>query len=65
MVDNGKVEIAIIDISGRTVFNQNIATSYAGKYTLDLPVQEMANGIYTVIMKTESTISMKKLVVRN
>ncbi|MCB0841232.1 MAG: DUF4397 domain-containing protein, partial [Bacteroidetes bacterium] len=65
LVDNGKVEIVIIDIAGRTVFNKNINSAFAGKYTLDLPVQEMANGIYTVIMKTEGTISMKKLVVRN
>ena len=65
LVENGMVDISIIDITGRAVFNKNISNSLPGQYDIHVPVNEMTSGIYTVVMRTEKTISMRKLVVRN
>ena len=52
------VELSILDLNGRTVYSQAIITN---KTNVDL--NTIANGVYTVVLVSNDTVSATKMIV--
>jgi PKD repeat protein len=55
-------QLKIINVLGQTVFNENIIAS-SGKKVKQINTTNFAKGIYTVVLETKNTKTLKKLVV--
>lgn len=61
---NGDVNISIVDLSGRTVYNQTVANQVAGNNKVELNVNNMNAGVYQVVISSNSSSVTKKLVIK-
>jgi len=60
----GDVNVALFDIQGRSVFQQT-ASQLPGAYEMEVPVSKLVNGVHTLIVTTESTRSVMRVMVAN
>jgi hypothetical protein len=54
------VQVTLIDMTGKTVYNNNAGTMQ-GSVSLNLPLESISSGIYTVQIRTNAGISTTKL----
>ena len=60
----GPIEVAIVDAAGRAVYAAR-STVVATNGPLDIPLDRIANGTYTVVVRTNAMSGAKPLVVLN
>lgn len=54
-------EIRILDMSGKIMYNERHETQLAGSYNIALNTDVLSAGIYTIVLTTETTISVRRL----
>jgi hypothetical protein len=59
-----ELQLQVIDMAGRTVATRNISAA-AGFQTTELDVQNLADGVYQVVLRSEQGVASTKLVVNN
>ena len=59
-----KVEVSVIDLSGRIIKQQNYGLLSAGKQTLRLDIGQMKQGVYLIQLSNGETMLSNKLVIR-
>ncbi|MEO0473824.1 MAG: DUF4397 domain-containing protein [Bacteroidota bacterium] len=60
----GDVNIEVMDMAGRTVMQKSYTNVAAGAQNWVLPVGSLSAGMHTVVVSSESTRSVKKIVVQ-
>lgn len=61
---NATVGVSIADMNGRVVVEQTNNTFNAGNNVIELNTQNLANGVYTVIVRVNETPSTQRLVIQ-
>ena len=56
--NGSNIELSILDLNGRTVYTQAIATNKT-----DVNLSTIANGVYTVVLVSNDTVSATKMIV--
>ncbi len=56
-----RVSVSVYDVSGQMVYNRNAGYMTSGKNTIELSTAGMENGLYLVIVDSESNRFTKKL----
>jgi len=57
------ITIKVIDLNGKVMETQNINNAISGSNTTTLNVSNYANGIYSVVLQSNDTLTTKKLVI--
>ena len=63
MEESGAVSFRMIDVQGREVFNQQKEMMPQGLMNLEINTQNLSQGIYHLVVQTEKSISVKKVIV--
>lgn len=56
--------ISVVNMMGQEVSRETLGNQFAGKYTHNLNINNLANGVYLVRFQADNQISTQKLVVR-
>lgn len=60
---NSDVVFTIVDVTGKVVYNENMGNKAAGTYSLNLDVNQFANGVYYYTMTAGAEKITKKMVI--
>lgn len=60
----GDVTISIVDLAGKTVYNNTVANQEAGNNKAELNVSNLTSGIYQVVINANNSTITKKLVIK-
>ncbi|PSL47377.1 putative secreted protein (Por secretion system target) [Chitinophaga niastensis] len=63
LLTNATVTIEVINPAGQTIYNQFLEMG-TGKTTVILPVNHFAAGIYTVVLRVNTSVYFEKLIVQ-
>ncbi|MEO0626488.1 MAG: T9SS type A sorting domain-containing protein, partial [Bacteroidota bacterium] len=58
------LEVAVFDLLGRPVSNLNLGRVNGGRQQIELPTDQLASGMYTVVLSNGQAQRQLKLVVR-
>jgi hypothetical protein len=61
--ESANVEMTVISVTGDVVYNNNFGSIAAGKYSKNINVSELANGIYFYTLNVNGNVTTKKLVI--
>jgi hypothetical protein len=64
LTESQDVTISVSDLSGRLVFNQLFASRNTGVNNIELPLENLTDGMYMVTIRTNNTSVSQRLVVR-
>ncbi|MDX2246381.1 MAG: DUF4397 domain-containing protein [Bacteroidia bacterium] len=59
--NSGDIRLTVLDIAGKPVFERTKEKQAAGTYEMNFSAETLAAGIYTVVLTTETTLSVKRL----
>ncbi|MEM6801805.1 MAG: DUF4397 domain-containing protein [Bacteroidota bacterium] len=59
----GDVSIQVLDMSGRVIMERNISNQFVGEHELQLNAEEIGSGMRLVIMRTEASRAIQKVLV--
>lgn len=61
--ESANVDMSVISVTGDVVYNNNFGTIAAGKYSENINVSELANGVYFYTLTVNGNVTTKKLVI--
>jgi PKD repeat protein len=64
LTESQDVTISVTDLSGRLVYNQLFASRNTGVNNIELPLENLTDGMYMVTIRTNNTSVSQRLVVR-
>jgi hypothetical protein len=59
-----KVNVVVMDVAGKKVLDAYTGEVLAGDQTIKLPTNNLNNGVYFVIVNTESSTNQRKLIIQ-
>jgi len=63
MQQSSDLTFEIIDLNGKLLNTQNLSTVSVGQNTILLDISTYANGVYSIILRSEKSLTTKKLVI--
>lgn len=61
--ESATVDMSVVSVTGDVVYNNNFGTIAAGKYSKNINVSELANGVYFYTLTVNGNVTTKKLVI--
>ncbi|RMG58637.1 MAG: DUF4397 domain-containing protein, partial [Bacteroidetes bacterium] len=57
----GEVQLQVMDMTGRVVINRSLGRQATGQHELTLDLDELARGVHTILLSTETTRSISRV----
>lgn len=52
--ENSNIDVKVLDMSGRVVYNQNLGNQISGSQMMNLNLSNLSNGLYHLVMATQA-----------
>lgn len=63
VTESANVEMTVVSVTGDVVYNNNFGSIAAGKYSKNINVSELSNGVYFYTLNVNGNVTTKKLVI--